>query len=70
MKRKKVVRRAVRKSSHAILKEDSIEKENEERLNNESERENLPEEKEIDNLDLGDDNSHLEDEEQGEEEEY
>lgn len=51
------------------LEEKAIEEEDEKMINDESERENLDEEKEIDEIDMGDGNEHLEDEEQGEEEE-
>lgn len=50
------------------LKEKAVENENEKLIEDESERENLDEEKEIDEIDVGDGNEHLEDEEQGEEE--
>jgi hypothetical protein len=64
MKRKK---KAIRKSSHEILKEDAMKEDNEESIDNESERENYDGVKDIDELDI-EDNGHLEDEEQGDEE--
>jgi len=50
------------------IEERATEEENEKMIDDESERENLDEEKEIDDIDMGDGNEHLEDEEQGEEE--
>jgi hypothetical protein len=50
------------------LEEKAVEDENEKMIEDESERENLDEEKEIDEIDIGDGNEHLEDQEQGEEE--
>jgi hypothetical protein len=62
-------RKAIRKTSHEILKEDAMKEENEEKINDEGERENIGEEEEVADVDLGEANGHLEDEDQGEEEE-
>jgi len=62
------------KSSHEILKEKAVEEESKKNLNDESERDTDTEKevdvgvKEIESEDLGHGSGHLEDEEQGEEE--